>query len=187
MLSTVIVLKEYPKAQAHLPLLLNSAKIHNWQIHVFEAKNGLNEKFPFKIDQRYAKGARQFERPGVRGCFMSHYTLWKQCTETMAIFEHDVIFKKSPPTELPDADIIKLDGFRKSKPASTGQWWEGAHAYIITPVGAKKLVDWIDRWGASPADYMLGDKVARIAFDADNRVELVDLGSTTWNLEIELD
>lgn len=186
MLSTVIVLKGHERAEAHLPRLLGSAQQHGWHLNVFEAKNGLTEQFPFRIDQRYPKGAKQFERPGVRGCFLSHYELWKRCTQTMAIFEHDVIFKKPAPRDLPNADIVKLDGFRVSKPAATGQWWEGAHAYIITPVGAQKLIHWVDTWGASPADYMLGDKVAKIAFDDEGRVGLVDIGSTTWNLEQEL-
>lgn len=186
MLSTVIVLKSYGKATSHLPRLLGTAQQQGWHLNVFEAKEGTTEPFNIKIDQRYPKGAKQFERPGVRGCFLSHYELWKSCTQTMAIFEHDVIFKKPAPRDLPNADIIKLDGFRPSKPAATGQWWEGAHAYIITPVGAQKLVHWVETWGASPADYMLGDKVARIAFDLEKRVELVDLGSTTWNLEAEM-
>lgn len=185
MLATVIVLKGHTKAESHLPHLQESAKSYGWNLTVFEAKNGLIEPFPFKIDQRYPKGAKQFERPGVRGCFLSHYELWKTCSQTMAIFEHDVIFKKSPPTHLLDADIIKLDGFRLSKPAATGQWWEGAHAYIITPAGAQKLIYWVNTWGASPADYMLGDKVANIAFDDERRIELVDIGSTTWNLKLE--
>lgn len=186
MLSTVIVLRNYEKAESHLPQLLRSAQQHDWHLNVFEAKNGLTESFDIKIDQRYSKAAKQFERPGVRGCFLSHYELWKNCTQTMAIFEHDVVFKKPPPQYLPNADIIKLDGFRSSKPAATGQWWEGAHAYIITPIGAQKLVRWIETWGASPADYMLGDKVAKIAFDLEQRVELIDLGSTTWNLAEEI-
>lgn len=186
MLSTVIVLRGHKKAEEHLPRLLGSAQKHNWRPKIFEGYNGLTESFNVKIDQRYPKGAKQFERPGVRGCFLSHYALWKSCTQTMAVFEHDVLFRKPAPRDLPNADIIKLDGFRPSKPAATGQWWEGAHAYIITPVGAQKLVHWVETWGASPADYMLGDKVARIAFDLEKRVELVDLGSTTWNLAEEI-
>lgn len=186
MLSTVIVLRGHKKVEDHLPVLLSSAQLHGWDMKISHGKNGLTEKFVHKIDQRYPKAARQFERPGVRGCFSSHYELWKNCTQTMAIFEHDVILNKAPPTQLPDADVIKLDGFRPSKPAATGQWWEGAHAYIITAVGAKKLVEWTERWGASPADFMLGDKVVNIAFDLGRRVKLIDLGSTTWNLETEI-
>lgn len=186
MLSTVIVLRGHKKAESHLPRLLESAQQHGWNLNVFEGKNGLAEPFNFKIDLRYPKGAKQFDRPGVRGCFSSHYELWKNCTQTMAIFEHDVILNKPPPTCLPDTDVIKLDGFRPSKPAATGQWWEGAHAYIITPTAAKKLIAWTERWGASPADYMLGDKIVNVVFDLGQRVSLVDLGSTTWNLEAEI-
>lgn len=187
MLSTVIVLKGYDKAESHLPQLLGTAQQHGWNITVFEAINGLTESFPFKIDQRYPKAARDLSRPGVRGCFLSHYAVWQSCRQTIAVFEHDVVFKKPPPITLPKADIIKLAGFRPAKPASTGQWWGGAYAYIITPIGAEKLIRWVEKWGASPADYMLGDKVAHIAFDTNERIELVDIGSssTTCNLEQE--
>lgn len=185
MLSTVIYLKEHVPAVQHLPVLLRSAIQHEWHLNVFDAVNGANLPWKFRVDQRYPKVIKTMERPGVRGCFASHYELWTKALttgQTMAIFEHDILFVKPPPTDLGKADIIKLDGFRVSKPAPTGQWWEGAHAYIIKPQGAKKLIEWVGRWGASPADFMLGDKVADIAFDLAQRVQLVDLGSTTWNL-----
>lgn len=185
MLSTVIYLKEHAPAVHHLPVLLRSAAQHKWQLNVFDAVDGTSLPWKFRVDQRYPKVVKSMERPGVRGCFASHYELWTRVLtagEPMAIFEHDVVLLKPPPDRLADADIIKLDGFRVSKPAPTGQWWEGAHAYIIRPQGAKKLIEWVGRWGASPADFMLGDKVADIAFDLDQRVQLVNLGSTTWNL-----
>lgn len=189
MLSTVIVLRGHKRAESHLPQLLESANKNRWDISVFDAFNGLHSNWPFKVDQRYPKVIKTMERPGVKGCFLSHYELWKKVLttgQTMAIFEHDIILRKPPPTDLLSADIIKLDGFRVSKPAPTGQWWEGAHAYIIKPSGARKLIEWVEKWGASPADFMLGNNVADIAFDLEQRVCLVDLGSTTWNLDKEL-
>jgi GR25 family glycosyltransferase involved in LPS biosynthesis len=191
MKSFVIYLPGHKKTEEHLPILKESAIRNKWEpIEFFAGYNGLTTPFPFKIDQRYQKGADQFLRPGVKGCFASHYELWKRClklNEPIAIFESDVLFCKGPLWSLKNTDVIKLHGFRVSKPAATGNWHEGAHAYILKPSGAKKLIDWTEKWGASPADYMLGDKVVTMGYDFEDRVKLVDLGSSlTWNLESEM-
>lgn len=191
MKSFVIYLPGHKKTEEHLPILKESAAKHNWyDIEFFVGYNGLTSPFPFKIDQRYKKGADQFLRPGVKGCFASHHALWEKChrlKEPIAIFESDIVFCKNPPWSLKDADVIKLHGFKSAKPAATGIWHEGAHAYIVKPSGAKKLIDWTEKWGASPADYMLGHNVVKLGYDFDNRVKLVDLGSSlTWNLESEM-
>lgn len=191
MRSFVIFLPGHQKTTEHLPTLVESAEKFKWQpLELFAGYNGLYCPFPFKIDTRYQKGADQFERPGVKGCFASHYELWKRClnlNEPIAIFESDVVFLKTPPWSLKDCDVIKLHGFKTSKPAATGIWHEGAHAYILKPSGAQKLIDWTEKWGASPADYMLGNKVVNMGYDFEDRVKLVDLGSSlTWNLESEM-
>ena len=190
MLSFIIYLTGHKKTEEHLPALVESANKHKWNIELFPGFDGRSHHFPYKIDQRYPKGAKQFERAGVRGCFMSHYALWKKCLEMkepIGIFESDIIFNKSPPWSLKDCDSIKLDGFRTSKPAATGVWHEGAHAYILKPSGAQKLINWTEKWGASPADYMLGDKVLTMKYDFEDRVKLVKSDSSlTWNLEEEM-
>ena len=190
MKSFVIYLIGHKKTEDHLPTLVESANQHKWNIELFPGFDGRSHRFPHKIDQRYPKGAEQFSRAGVRGCFMSHYALWRKCLDTdepIGIFESDIIFCKRPPTSLKDCDVIKLDGFRASKPAATGNWHEGAHAYILKPSGARKLVDWTESWGASPADYMLGDKVLNLKYDFEDRVKLIKSDSSlTWNLEDEM-
>lgn len=190
MLSFVIYLAGHKKTEEHLPTLVESADKHNWNIELIPGIDGRSYKFPYKIDQRYPKGTKQFERSGVRGCFMSHYALWQKCfdlKEPIGIFESDIVFCKSPPWSLKDCDVIKLSGFRTTKPAATGIWHEGAHAYILKPSGARKLIDWTEKWGASPADYMLGDKVLKIGFDFEDRVKLIKSDSSlTWNLEEEM-
>ena len=189
----VICLENHKNGQAWLPKVLESANQFGWDIEVFPGINGLTvnwDSYNIKIDCRSKKSLRDMARPGVKGCFLSHWYLWQKCVNlksNIGIFEYDVIFKKSAPTIFP-ADVIKLDGFKPSKPSpATGHWWGGAHAYIITPVGAKKLLDWTNRWGANPADIMIGDNVVDIAFDLNNRVERVELNiSTTLYLEDEM-
>lgn len=190
MKSFVIYLPGHKQSEEHLPVLEKSAKKYNWKIELFFGFDGRNCQFPYKIDQRYKKGADQFNRAGVRGCFMSHYCLWERClelNESIGIFESDIIFVKNEPWSIKDCDVLKLDGFKTSKPAATGIWMEGAHAYILKPSGAEKLINWTKIWGASPADYMLGDKVLEIGYDFENRVKLINSGSSlTWNLENEM-
>jgi len=186
----VIYLPGHTLTEEHLPTLQKSAKKHNWNVELFEGIDGRKVPFTHKIDHRYPKAVSELERPGVRGCFMSHYLLWKKClelNETIGIFESDIIFYKSPPLLTKEYDLVKLDGFKRAKPASTGNWHKGAHAYILHPSGAKKMVDWTDTWGASPADFMLGNKVVNMKYDYDERVKLANLGSSlTRNLEEEM-
>lgn len=189
LLNFAIYLKGHKVAEDWLPTLMKNAQDKNWKLEPFIGINGLKESladYKIKIDQRYKKSYKEMSKLGVQGCFLSHWHLWKKCIELnqpIGIFEFDVVFKKEPPTVMP-TDIVKLAGFKPAKLASTGQWWGGAYAYIINPTGAKKLLDWTDRFGASPADFMLADKVADIAFDLDNRVELATQGrSTTDNLK----
>ena len=190
MKSFVIYLPGHKWTEEHLPTLVESANKYEWNIQLFPGFDGRSHRFPYKIDQRYKKGADQFQRSGVRGCFMSHYALWQKCLELkepIGIFESDIVFCKKAPISLKDYDVVKLDGFRSSKPAATGNWMEGAHAYILKPSGARKLIDWTETWGASPADYMLGDDVLKMSYDFHDRVKLVKSDSSlTWNLDEEM-
>ena len=48
-------------------------------------------------------------RPGTAGCFLSQFQLWNYCyhtNKTIAIFEHDVIFKKPMEQQYKFKDVI---------------------------------------------------------------------------------
>lgn len=135
------------------------------------------------------------ERPGVRGCFLSHWQLWLHCVrlnEPIGIFEHDVLFEKSPSFENDFEHVLKLEGFdlKPSRPAGT--WYEGARAYIITPAGAAKLIEWVRTNGCLPADVAIGNDVVNIVLE-DNALVSLQLehnnkqrkhtDSFTWNLD----
>ena len=52
--------------------------------------------------------------PGVKGCFLSHYSLWEQCASTNTpylIFEHDALMIRSLPKDILelDYDVLNLD------------------------------------------------------------------------------
>lgn len=109
----------------------------------------------YEIDER---GIAKALRPGVIGCFYSHYRLWKKCVdldETICIFEDDVnIVRPLIPVEFDDV-LITVLGARKNRkylhylhnPEGTPDAAEyqnssmpGTPGYMITPKGAKKLL-----------------------------------------------
>lgn len=109
-----------------------------------------------EIDERYENKAK---RPGVMGCFYSHYRLWKKCVElneTICIFEDDVeIYRELIPVQFNDILVLSLGGVKSKKyehflnnPTGNPKAEEyhnasmpGATGYLITPTGAKKLLE----------------------------------------------
>lgn len=114
-------------------------------------------------------------RPGTQGCFLSQYKLWRLCLETnqpIIIYEHDVVFKKKFDISFAneDFDVYKFEGSVPAKPMEVGTWYEGARAYCIKPKGAEKLVNFVAKNGAMPADWMLNTGIVKISFDKTNKV-----------------
>ena len=127
--------------------------------NIFKEENRLVHGTSFKgvdIDERSVAKAM---RPGVMGCFYSHYRLWKKCVElneTICIFEDDVnIIRPLTPVNFDDVLVIVL-GARKNRkyihylespvgdPAAMDYFnssMPGTPGYLITPSGAKKLLD----------------------------------------------
>lgn len=173
---------------------LDSSKSYNWNLKLFEGVDGSTvkenkdwEHWNIKINQENAKCRDAMSRPGVRGCFLSHWTLWNKCVELnepIGVFEHDVEFLKDSPDILNFGDILKLDGFQKNKERPAGTWWTGAMAYILKPSGANKLINWIKENGALPVDVVIGSKVLTVEFDHDKRVKYsIDEISFTRDIE----
>lgn len=88
----------------------------------------------------------------VRCAFASHHTLWKQCAESknaFLILEHDAIFVNSlPPTIFgnivnlakPSYGKFKTPNFLGEGRLVSKEYFGGAHGYMITPFGAKLLL-----------------------------------------------
>jgi len=86
----------------------------NLQPEFFKAINGLDAEKHY-VSTRI-KRARKFKknRPGVLGCFFSHYYLWSRCikiNEPIIILEHDGYFIRELPDNINDMfeDVLKLD------------------------------------------------------------------------------
>lgn len=121
------------------------------------------KKHRFQIIERQLigdDGAGKLSRPGVIGCFYSHYGLWKKCIdlkEPIMIFEDDVKFYRGyTPVEFEGVLILSLGKSsymtepqktyleNPTGPAIARKWQNfsmpGASGYAITPDAALGLV-----------------------------------------------
>lgn len=99
-------------------------------------------------------------KPGVKGCFYSHYNLWKKCVEMnepIIIWEDDIILTRDfIPVDFDDVLILALGNPKKSakyqhflddpigKPRAHEYFQSsmpGACGYALKPHAARKLVD----------------------------------------------
>jgi GR25 family glycosyltransferase involved in LPS biosynthesis len=170
----IIYLPDYPESVKMAGRALTTGTRNGWNLELFEGVNGTKQglvDYNLKV-YSHKKAQRLLSRPGTQGCLLSQYLLWKKCYDTnepILIFEHDVVFNK-PIGNFEDCDVYKFEGFKKAKPIPAGNWYEGARAYRITPIGAKKILDWINAYGAMPADWMLCDGIVNMKFDKYNKV-----------------
>ena len=101
--------------------------------------------------------------------FTSHYRLWEKAyneKETLLVLEHDAYFVDQIPN-VPFADILSLGhpsyGSWKTPPnlgknaLVSKQYLPGAHAYAVTPQGAKKLLEAAPHC-AGPTDIFISNK-----------------------------
>lgn len=173
--SFVIVVKGHELSEKVGKMCLESGLNLGWNTELFEAVDGRTmsvedlTSFGLRLDMTHKKQIRQMKRPGVLGNFLSHWKLWHLCielNEPIGCFEHDVIFKAPPPADILDFDdLLKLDLIRVQKPYGTGECYQGAHAHIIKPSGARKLIDYSYKNGVMGADIMIGTGVLDIRFN----------------------
>jgi GR25 family glycosyltransferase involved in LPS biosynthesis len=128
-------------------------------IKIFEQKN-IKLLGDFSELEKKEKYFLKSIRPGVKGCFYSHYQCWKQCTtlnEPILIFEDDVVLKKNFfPVEFEDILIVasshkkKMLHYKKylenniDKPAAEDYSrfsMPGNAGYVIKPHAAEILVN----------------------------------------------
>lgn len=110
----IIRLKDNSISEKYASECVEQAKEFGIDVIYFDAINGLEYQKhleDLKISPRYKfkKG-----RPGVFGCFLSHYYLWQECARKnvpYCILEHDGYFIKPLPENILDSfdDVLKLD------------------------------------------------------------------------------
>lgn len=137
-------------------------------------------KGPIDIDDEEEKSIIKMKSPGVKGCFYSHYKLWKKCVEldeSIIIWEDDIILVRPfQPVEWEEILIVALGHPSKSEkyinylksPTGRPQAEEyfqasmpGCCGYAITPNAAKKLIDTYDKTYL-PADNAINQHLVKI-------------------------
>jgi hypothetical protein len=174
----IIILKNNKTSEFYGNNAIESGRKYNWALERFDAVNGKEvslSDYNLKPTISSKKCNFAFNRTGVVGCFLSHYNLWLKClelNEVIGIFEHDVIFQKSFSDNIKFDEVLRLDQLTKGKDHGTGEWWEGSHAYCKSRSGPTKFVEWVNLYGASPSDVMLGTKIVKIEFDNNMMISL---------------
>jgi GR25 family glycosyltransferase involved in LPS biosynthesis len=158
---------------------ITDAKSLNWNIEIFPAINGttITDK-TWKDHGIYWSYHRALDnKPGVYGCFLSHWMLWNKCIELnkpIIILEHDIkIHSEWRDINLYYVEVLKLyprESARHLTDTVSGKWSIGAHAYYITPIAAKKIINFVKNNGAFAVDILLGDKVVDVRYDPSFRV-----------------
>ena len=130
------------------------------------------------VDDEYRELAT---RPGVMGCFHSHYKLWQTCVrlnEPILIFEDDVIFERGwTPVEWNDVllvatgkSVYKTDWYAEKLYNPVGEptavplnrkVMPGAVGYGLTPTGAAKLTEFY-KTSFLPADNAMNAAVVNL-------------------------
>lgn len=147
------------KSAAH-----HGVKVEKWKA-ITPADNPVkifaDKKLPtnaFDLDEKYSR------HEPCMAAFLSHRSLWHECEKSNTptlILEHDAYFMSSVNSEFFFDDIITLGSpsygrfntpnFLGVGPLTTKKYFPGAHAYYMTPKGAKDAL-LKSHTGAAPTD-----------------------------------
>jgi GR25 family glycosyltransferase involved in LPS biosynthesis len=185
--SYVISLSKIETSKTSSIEVFNSLKKYNLNPVLFEGTYGNDAEKLFLEENRQLHpidmdtSAYKFRAPGVKGCFMSHYNLWKLCADinqSIMIFEDDVVFYRNfVPVEFEDILILSINydwkvlDFLKTYLEDNHDletivrynnfFIPGASGYIITPHAAKKLLD-VYRNTYLPVDWAINRTICEI-------------------------
>jgi glycosyl transferase, family 25 len=110
----IVRLKNNKISEKHAKDCLHQAKSFGINLEYFDAINGLEYPDHLKKLKIWPKYKFKKGRPGVFGCFLSHYYLWQNCLNDnipYCIVEHDGYFIRSIPDDILNhfTDVLKLD------------------------------------------------------------------------------
>lgn len=144
---------------------------NKWGMNVIMHQATTPNDDPLKICEQEGIDPAGFEEKYSRNlncisAFLSHYSLWKQAVETnetIVILEHDAYFIHNIP-KVPFVDICNFGQPSYGKfntpealglnPLTTKRYLPGAHAYGVTPNGARKLIEQA-KIGGKPTDVFI--------------------------------
>jgi GR25 family glycosyltransferase involved in LPS biosynthesis len=158
----------YSVSQQNLAQTLKQARLHGWQCSVWPAVNGrgVTAEDWSRIGVELLDRGAIVKRPGARGCWHSHWSLWQHCTDIdqpIVVLEHDAYITGPWPRDIDlEQSVWKLhrpDGRGERVNTITGEWSCGAWAYTLTPRFAQSLIDFSRAHGAQAVDKQLGRSV----------------------------
>lgn len=157
MKSFVITITSLPLSVKVAERCISSADKFGLKTEIFEAvtphddPRTMMEKLKINSSQFKLDTGSRLEN--VFATFLSHYKLWELCAngkETFTIFEHDaVVVDKIPMSPFKGCMNIGAPSYGKFvqpkqfgvQPLISKPYFPGAHAYMLNPAGARKMVE----------------------------------------------
>lgn len=170
MKSFVITIESIEKSVQAANRCIKTGKKYGFEIEKFKATTPADN--PIEIIHKLGISPQGFaekysRRENCIAAFLSHYYLWKKAVDTnenIIIFEHDAIITGSLPENLKFNKVITFSKPSYGKfntPMKIGvdglvqkQYFGGAHGYIVSPEGAKILIE-KSKIEAAPTDVFL--------------------------------
>lgn len=170
MKSYVITIYGHKNSEASAEKCIASGKKFGVEIEKFMAITPKSRPEAIAISQGIPIEAFKEKYSRFENClsaFLSHYCLWKTCeelNEDIQIFEHDAVIVNNLPGEIFYKGCMSLGAPSYGKfnvpkgfgvnPLTSKMYFPGAHAYRLTPVRAKELIE-TAKHCAMPTDIFL--------------------------------
>ena len=169
MTAYVITIQDNPKSQQVADRCVESGKKNGLNIQKFRAftpKDDLTSVLTMEGITTSGFHSDFSNYSNVVAAFLSHYHLWKlsvAMNEVIFIFEHDAVMTSNVPNMVFDKviNMAKPSYGNYNTPTTLGvqplvhkPYFGGAHAYIVSPDGAKLLIEKA-KTDAGPADVFL--------------------------------
>ena len=172
MLAYVITIKGHAQSEEAAARCIESSKKYNIHVDNFWAVTPTNTDLKQKLK---AEGipiqgfTEKYSRlDNCIAAFLSHYSLWQRAidiNDIVLVLEHDAVFvDKLPDSIAGDITSFGAPSYGKFKqpvngygPLISKQYLPGAHAYTVTPTGARMLVERA-KHNAEPTDVFIDNK-----------------------------
>jgi hypothetical protein len=145
------------------PFSIKNQKLNQHEIKEYirpELWDEFKKEFHYTIHRRQYVGQEdipKLSRPGVIGCFYSHYGLWQKCVELgepIMIFEDDVKFyRKYEPVEFEGVLVLSL--------GKSSFMRDPQKTYLENPTGVPRIVKWINFSMPGASGYAITPEAAR--------------------------
>ena len=152
----VIAIEDNEKSMKAANRCIDTAKTYDIDVQIFKAITPSDN--PLKLLEEKGIPIDGFDEKYSRNlncisAFLSHYALWEACSkgnENFVIFEHDAVMVAPLPFVFPNY-VMNMGKPSYGKwntppmlginPLTTKRYFPGAHAYMVTPAGARLLVE----------------------------------------------